>query len=257
MAGRIIDLTLHIEEGMSVYPGDPEVTLEPWLILDEDGCNMTHVSMGTHTGTHMDAPYHFLDGGAKVDEIPLDACVGPAVVLDFSMKNQGDSIPLSELKKYERFICQKSRILIRTDWGQQYGSAGYFESWPCLTKEASTWLARRGIFLLGMETPSVDQRHCNENHLELLRAGVVIVEALVNLSLIKGNRVNFCALPLSFVGKDGSPVRAIAREEGTGGTKTECLQIFEDLQESRPFSASFSMGKIPSNNFPIKKKITE
>jgi len=251
--GRIIDLTLPLQDGMPVYPGDVPVSIEPYHTIEEHGSNTSKLVLGSHAGTHLDAPWHFVADGPRLDGISLDVCVGPAAVLDFSEKGPGESIELSDLKRWERFMIEGSRVLLRTDWSRRFGEESYYVDWPVLSPEASAWLAGRSISLLGVETPSVDRRGTRGNHTALLGARVVLVEGLANLSEIKRAQIFFVALPLSLVGRDGSPVRAIGIEDETEIPDLKSLALEETLEEARPFSANLTLGSPPVGGIPLLK----
>ncbi|HPT97914.1 MAG TPA: cyclase family protein [Armatimonadota bacterium] len=202
--GRVIDLTLPIHAGMPVYPGDPEITIEPV----GDGTYAVHrVSLGTHAGTHIDAPAHLDPGGAGVDAIPLAACLGPARVVDCTGLRQ---ITREALRERAPGLAAGDRLLLRTDWDLLFGKPGYYTEFPGLTLDAARWLAELPIALLGVETPSLSTEEDHGVHQELLAKGVVVVEGLANLARIPSETCWFAALPLLLPGLDSSPVRAVA-----------------------------------------------
>lgn len=205
-----IDLTLPLRPGMTVYPGDPPVAFLSHCTLDADGFRVTAVRLGTHAGTHVDAPAHFLEGGGGVDALPLAGLVGPARVIDLT-----DLPPGAEIRR-ERLgaVAPGERLLLRTDWGQQFGEAGYFEEFPSLAVETILEVAEAPAALLGLETPSLCSDHTADAaaHRRLLGAGIVIIEGLTGLAQLS-ERVALVALPLRLTGLDGSPCRVIARNE--------------------------------------------
>lgn len=250
MEGRIIDLTMPIRPGMAVYPGDPEVLFEPVTRLEADPFNLTRISFGTHTGTHLDAPWHFMAGGETVDRIDLRKCIGPARIIDVP-KGPNEEIGVEDLAPFAGVITPGARVLLRTGWsrrpeaheggllevpkegrraesaraesiwtestrreGSQVESTRAKSAWaddfPGLTVGAARWLAERRIALLGLEQPSTHPTDYIETHRALLGAGVVLVESLVNLHLIDRNEFWLVVLPLNLAGLDGSPVRAVA-----------------------------------------------
>jgi arylformamidase len=202
--GRVIDLTLPIRAGMLVYPGDPEVSIEP---LGDGTYTLHRISLGTHAGTHMDAPAHLNPGGAGVAAIPLAACLGPARVVDCTGLRQ---ITLEALRERSPGLTAGDRLLLRTDWERTFGESGYYTEFPGLTLDAARWLAGLPIALLGVETPSLSTVDDHGVHQELLAKGVVIIEGLANLARIPAEMCWFVALPLALAGLDGSPVRAVA-----------------------------------------------
>lgn len=118
MEGRIIDLTMPIRPGMAVYPGDPEVLFEPVTRLEADPFNLTRVSFGTHTGTHLDAPWHFMAGGETVDRIDLRKCIGLARLIDVP-KGPDEEIDVEDLAPFAGVITPGARVLLRTGWSRR------------------------------------------------------------------------------------------------------------------------------------------
>jgi arylformamidase len=192
---------------MPVYPGDPPVAFLAHNHLAADGCRVTAVRLGTHVGTHLDAPAHFLQDGATVDELPLPALVGPARVVDVADTLPGGMISPERLGK----VSHGERLLLRTDWDCKFGTGEYYTAFPSLAPDAVLKLAERRVALIGLETPSVCAGHAAdvEAHQLLLEAGVVIVEGLTGLARLQA-RVWLIALPLRLEGLDGSPCRVIA-----------------------------------------------
>lgn len=206
---EVIDLTLPLRAGMPVYPGDPPVTSQRVSEADpsSESCAVTAVSFGTHAGTHLDAPAHVIPGGAGVDTIPLDACIGPACIVDCTRL---PSITQPELQRRAGNLEPGTRVLIRTDWDRAWATPDYYTRFPGLTLPAVRWLVEQGARLLGLETPSVCRTRDHTAHVLLLQAGVVVVEGLAGLRQVPAPRCHFAALPLRLEGLDGSPVRAVA-----------------------------------------------
>ena len=202
-----IDLTLPLRPGMPVYPGDPPVAFLTHSTLSKDGCRVTAVRIGTHAGTHLDAPAHFLEAGAAVESLPLPALVGPARVVDLSDMPPGGGIGRERLGA----VAPGERLLLRTDWSRCFGEPAYYEEFPSLAVNTVRELAAKRVALLGLETPSLCAAHDADAvaHRALLGAGVVIVEGLTGLAVLP-ERVWLIALPLRLVGLDGSPCRVIA-----------------------------------------------
>ena len=207
----IIDLTLPVYPGMPVYPGDSNVVFRPALVHEKDGFSVHELRMGTHTGTHIDAPCHSDPHGAPADapEV-LDACVGDAVLIDISMRLRGNKILLQHLETALSSIPQGGRVLIATGWSSRFGNENYYTCHPSLSDEVADELIRREIRLLGIDMPSLHITRDDVIHDKLLSAGIVIVESLTNLAALKKRHVFFSAAPLRLLGLDGSPVRAYA-----------------------------------------------
>jgi len=205
----VVDLTLPLYSGMPVYPGDPEVAFARRSAADPGAQEyaLAELRLGTHTGTHLDAPAHVIPGGAGVDTVPLAACVGRACVVDCTGL---DGISLPALRERIPDPEPGSRLLLRTDWDLRFGTEDYYTGFPGLTLPAACWLAERRIALLGLETPSVCHAADHAAHVALLEAGVIIVEGLARLRNIGAEECWFAALPLPLAGLDSSPVRAVA-----------------------------------------------
>jgi kynurenine formamidase len=166
--------------------------------------------LGNHSGTHLDAPSHFVTDGYTVEDIPLERCFGEAVVCDVSHKRPNEPITVEDLERGLGDLEPGARVLIRTDWDARFGTAEYFTDFPPLAPETAGWLVEQGVWLLGVDTPSLHQTEAAPMHETLLGAGVVIVESLANLGRLTSRRVLLSSLPLKIPGADGAPVRAVA-----------------------------------------------
>lgn len=217
---KIIDLTMHIEEGMQTFGAywHPFVEISQLGRHGIENRETRKITMGTHTGTHMDAPRHFIPGGETVDNIPLDQLVGPATVLDFSGTPDFKEVGLAELKAKinGRPLV---RLIIRFDWDLQLNKLRYFSDHPFFSEEACEWLVASGCKVMALDTPQPDNpkngRGCDKdapNHKILLGAGVIIVEYLVNIREIKSDQVHLVVAPLKVKSGDGAPVRCFVVE---------------------------------------------
>jgi arylformamidase len=212
----LIDLSFPIEDGRLPFPSDPETRLVPHSTVAEGGCNVTRISMSSHLGTHVDAPYHIFDEGATVDRIPLDRFSGPAALADLApggALTPGAKIGVAMLEPHAAAFAPGGRTLLRTGWDRRAGTAAYFEDFPSLSVEAARWIAARGIVLLGTDTPS-PAVSWEEVHRILLGPGaeIVLLEGLRGLERLPP-RFTLMAFPLALAGRDGSPVRAVAAVE--------------------------------------------
>nr|HID59757.1 cyclase family protein [Desulfobacterales bacterium] len=213
MAKRIVDLSLEIYHQAPTFSPDPKCGILVHHTIGSMGYNITQIIMSTHQGTHLDAPFHFLDKGRTVDKIDLNKCVGDAIVIDLSKKKAKDEIKIEDLKPYENKIVKGAKILLRTDWDEVYPKKEFFSDQPVITVELSRWLAEKEIDLLGLETPGVHPKDYGLIHKTLLEKEIIIVEALAHLRELTKEDVFFAAVPLKIKGRDGSPVRAFAIEE--------------------------------------------
>jgi kynurenine formamidase len=216
--GIPIDLSYNLEPTTPVYPNYPPVAVEllestRYTVADgRRSLNSSKIAMGMHCGTHMDAPFHFFDNGITIDQVPLDVCVGPALMIDVRNALTDGLIDVTHLKPHEAKIRKLRRLVVHTGWAVRWGTAEFFTSHPMFTPEAAEFLVECGLRLVGVDFPSVD-RPPFPVHIVFLGNGVVIVENLTNLTAIKKEIFTFISLPLKFTGRDGSPVRAIALED--------------------------------------------
>ncbi|MEM6283424.1 MAG: cyclase family protein [Chloroflexota bacterium] len=207
---QVIDLTLPFGDGKA------GVTFEPSLNIAEHGFNTTTLNIYSHALTHMDAPKHFIEGGSGIESIPLERCIGTAHVLDLTHKTPDSLMTVADLEPYADVIKAGARVLLRTDWSTHADADDYRTRFPRISPALAKWLAECGVWLLGVETPSVaslapeNRAELTEVHQTLLGSDVIIVEGLRNLHLLPP-QVEFTALPLHLPGCDGSPVRAVAR----------------------------------------------
>jgi arylformamidase len=200
---RIIDVTRPVFAGMPVWPGDPPCRCGWSARLRDSGYNAAELSFGAHTGTHADGPLHVLDDGARIGDLPLDAFIGQAHVVD---TGDAQSIDAEWLASNLPAGCE--RLLLRT---RAWADPSVFPtSWPALTFGGAELLVARGVRLLGTDAPSPDHPETEvlPVHRVLLEAGVPIIENLL-LDDVHGGAYELIALPLRLTEADASPVRAV------------------------------------------------
>jgi len=210
---RIIDLTHTIEHGDKVYDANPTCFFNQYQTIARDGYNLTQAILNSHAGTHIDAPYHFVEDGLRVDEIPLERLVGEAILIDCSGKKPKEMITLDEIRRHDGRIARGCNVLIRTDWYKTYPGREFAYDMPNVDTAVVQYLVDKGINLLGLETPSLNWVDNPGAHRLLLGANILLVEGLANLDQIRADRFTFICLPLKLKGLDGFPVRALAIEE--------------------------------------------
>ena len=207
---RIVDLTMTLEEGMVTYPGHPVVEITQLARFGYEGKETRRVTLGTHTGTHIDAPRHFIDGGRTVEHISPDVLCGPARLLDFSNENMSaDHIRVSRMAHGGSV----ERVIFRFDGDKRLGSMGYYSNQPFLQSSAAHWLIDNGCKLVGLDTPMPDSYEDIDTmpiHKLLLGAGIVIVEYMVNLKAIQAETFQLIVAPLKIKDGDGAPARCFA-----------------------------------------------
>ena len=221
MPRKIVDLSYPLAPSTPPFPGDPPVEISVQMSIPADlppattgYINTSTLRASLHTGTHMDAFFHFYHGRPTIDQIPLAQCIGPALLLDLSHKRAKQEITEDDLDPHRHAISRTPKVVLNTGWARNWGTAHYFTEYPPLTGDAAHFLVDCGIELIGIDTPSVDYPP-NEAHFVLLGRDVLIVENLTNLDQIGQPHFEFTALPLKITGRDGSPVRAIAITEDT------------------------------------------
>jgi kynurenine formamidase len=215
---RIVDLSCRVDENTQVYPGDPEVRLEPATTLAAHGVNVLSVHIGSHSGTHVDAPYHFVENGARIDEMDPHLFVGPAVVVDVRGKGPRERITAEDLRPYEDRLSGGVVAVVRTGWEEHYGTPRYYDH-PFLDRLAARLLLDAGVRTVAVDALSVDETVLEGPHPEgypahhvILGAGGVIAENLANLGAIDFPEPLISLLPMKLGGSDGAPVRAVAME---------------------------------------------
>jgi arylformamidase len=207
----VIDLSHPLYSRMPVYPGDDETLLKPLMTHAVEGISVNTLTIGTHAGTHVDAPFHFIPEALTVDtEYVLNACIGHARIIDAARARPGSEILPGDINILPENIFPGERILLATGWSERFEKPDYFENFPSLSIELVDLFIDRGIVLIGVETPSLHLTKDDEIHKKLLDKSVIIVENLTNLRRLAGKTVFFSAAPLKLRGLDGSPVRAYA-----------------------------------------------
>ncbi len=202
-------MSVPVRTGMIVYDGDPPVRIERVMeIARGDLANVSGMEMGAHTGTHVNAPLHFVEGGAGADRLPLDALIGPAVVVDaWAATSDIDAAALAALK----IPPGTERLLLRTRNGDLWARDEFTRDYVGVADDAARELVAMGVRLLGIDylsiAPSADPA---PTHRTLLEAGVVVVEGL-DLRGAPPGRYDLVCLPLRLEGADGSPARALLR----------------------------------------------
>jgi arylformamidase len=206
---KLIDLSHPMRDGQPSFPGDPILQITAHATIEKQRCNVSRLAMGSHQGTHLDALYHFIPEGKRLDQMPLDWFYGPATLLRIP-KPAKSEITVADLEPFEDRLVAGARVIYETGWHRHYGRADYFSDFPSLTQEAAAYLASRRIRMLGMDTPTPGRDYYEVHHLlQQKPAEIVIVESLANLDALP-DRFLFIGFPLPFEGGDGSPIRAVA-----------------------------------------------
>jgi arylformamidase len=204
---RIVDISVPIHPAMVVWAGDPPVLLERTeSMADGAHANVSRLDLGAHTGTHVDAPVHFIDGAAGVDALALDAMIGPAVVIDATaVERHFDAEVLAGLSVPEG----ATRLVFKTRNSELWASGRFESGFIGITEDGARWLVDRGVRLVGIDYLSVAPYGMSvPTHRVLLGAGVVILEG-TDLRDVEPGEYDLVCLPLRIVGGDGAPARAV------------------------------------------------
>lgn len=208
----LYDVTVTLSPGMPTWDGEPapEIRLLKQAGVDGEPAQVSVITLGSHCGTHIDAPVHFIPGGAGIDALPLDALVGPCRVVSLDPAAHGRAhIAPADLGPAARGA---ERLLLKTSGGAFWSDPQFRRDFVALTGEAAAWLVEQGVRLVGIDYLSVDPYDADPYvaHLTLLGAGVVILEGL-DLRAVPPGVYDLCALPLKLAGADGAPARVVLR----------------------------------------------
>ena len=211
---RFHDITVPLSAKTPIYPGDPQLDIEPWKRLaNGDTANVTFLRLGAHTGTHVDAPAHFIRDAARVDSLPLEYLIGPAVVVEVPDEVESidvDFVAQNVKQGTERVLFKTRNSLFWDEHGSEFQT-----NFTYLDLASADYLAELGIKLVGIDYLSIEkfksQNH--ETHLSLLSTGIVILEGL-NLTNVAPGTYELICLPMKIAGGDGdgAPARAVLRE---------------------------------------------
>jgi arylformamidase len=204
-----LDLSVPVYNGMVHWPGDPEFHINRVRdYANGDNLVLSHIDLGVHTGTHMDAPLHFVPGGATIDQIPLDATVGPARVVEI---RDPESVKPAELEAAN--IQPGERILLKTANSKgRWNTPEFQKDFVYISREGAAYLASIPIRAVGVDYLSVGGFYKDgpETHRALLGAGIWVIEGL-NLAALNAGPYELVCLPLKLMGAEGAPARAMAR----------------------------------------------
>lgn len=216
--GRVIDLSVPIGPTTVVYPGDPRPQLRPATTIERDGFNVLQVSMGSQTGTHVDAPYHFAATGQRVDELDLHLFLGTGVIVDARGSDPRTPLTWALFDGQTPSIGPGTVVLICTGWAQRWGDPSYFDH-PYLDADACHRLLELGVRTFCIDAINLDETPDDSHpgvgypvHHLIAEANGVIGENFRNLDTINFPDPFIACLPIALAGADGAPVRAVAME---------------------------------------------
>ncbi len=206
---KIYDISIPIKNGMTVYPGNAETVIEKASDIDSGASsNLSKITIGSHNGTHLDAPLHASSGAKSIVDLPIEHFIGKAYVYDFSHIEKGDAIMISDFERSRKPLRDEAVFIKTSNSLRGYGE--FFSDFVYLDGDTADYLADIGIKLFAIDYLSVKQKGSSDNrpHTSLLNREIPILEG-VNLNEISEGIYDFVALPLKIDGCDGSPTRAI------------------------------------------------
>jgi arylformamidase len=205
-----IDISVPIYTGMVHWPDDPSIEIETITHVERgDVCTVSALKLGAHTGTHIDAPKHFLAGGSGTHQVPLHSLIGHARVIEIK---DPDAIKEAELRQHN--LVPSERLLFKTLNSQRcWNSPQFVSQFIAISEDAASYLAEQKIMTVGIDYLSVGNP---EVHRILLGAGIVIVEGL-NLAEVSPGQYELVCLPLKILGGDGAPARALLKAPASLG----------------------------------------
>ncbi|TSC85366.1 MAG: hypothetical protein G01um10147_1180 [Microgenomates group bacterium Gr01-1014_7] len=198
---QFIDLSVPINESTPVYPGDPKTKIQPAGILEKDGYEDHYVCIGTHVGTHVDAPRHMIAAGKNLDQILIDRFIGQGVYIKVDKK-----FDLEEIKKVE--IEEGDIVLFHTGMSDVYHKSAYYDDYPAITEDIANYLVKKKIKMVGVDMCSVDHEPFLVHRI-LLKNDILIIENLTNLVELQGKKFKVYVFPIKLQ-IDGAPTRVIA-----------------------------------------------
>ncbi|MFZ2456736.1 MAG: cyclase family protein [Candidatus Altiarchaeia archaeon] len=202
---KIIDISMPISRGMTVYPGDPKVDIRKEKTLRTDGVVVSKITMGLHTGTHIDAPLHYLPGGKTIEEIPLESLTGDALVCDLSYAV--DCIGAKDLRK---FPIKKGDIVFLKTKNSGVTAKRFSGEYVHLDADGADYLVKKRIKAVGIDCLSIERSDSTDAavHKKLLRKDIPIIEGLVLGHVAEGRYLTHCA-PLKIKGAEAGPARCV------------------------------------------------
>ena len=210
---KVIDLTQTISNDMPVYPGTAPARLEVVNTYEKDGFRETLLSMTSHTGTHMDAPFHLFGQRTKLDEMSAAQFVGKALVIDCHDLQAGETIGMERIEAVREAADAAQFLLFHTGWDRFWGQEAYFGDYPVVSMEICRYALESGKKGLGFDTIGIDpiaDGTLRRHKMLLADQDIVILENLTNLGQVGTRLFTLVALPLKYQAADGAPIRAVA-----------------------------------------------
>ena len=208
---KIYDISLPIKKDMLLWPGDPGVVIERTAEFEKDGVQESRLAFGVHTGTHIDAPSHFVQNGKNIEGLDLKKLIGPCTVVDLTHLDHLEIVP-EDLAGVD--IQKGSRILFKTGNFKFLHGNTFPDTYISLSVEGAKYLVEKGVVLVGTDFLGIEKRKAEGHpvHKTLLQAEIVNVEGL-DLGEVPAGTYELICLPINVVGSDGGPARAVLVEK--------------------------------------------
>ena len=214
---KIVDLTLEITSDMVTFPGYPVPNFIKWSKFDTQGYISEVMFLSTHTGTHMDAPFHFNPNGQTIDQVEVNRYICNDAILMKIHKNANEMITSGDITRNSKYeIKEKDTVVFSTGWEKQIKQKdNYIRNNPGLSKDAAEYLVEKKVNAIGIDSPSIDIGIASALivHKTLLSNEILVIENLCNLYKFTNEKFTLLATPLKLARASGSPVRAIGIEE--------------------------------------------
>lgn len=206
---KIYDVTVPLSKELVVYPGDPQVRIERKSIINKNDSkyNVSRIAFGSHTGTHIDPPFHFIEDGITVDNLPLEMLIGRARVVEVTAPRIDEAV----LEEFD--FTADVRVIFKTRNSYLWSKKTFVEEFVYITPGAARALVNEGIKVVGIDYLSVEKFGASEpeTHLTLLKAGTLIIEGL-DLREVEPGDYELICLPLKIKDGDGAPARVVLRQ---------------------------------------------
>jgi kynurenine formamidase len=212
---RFHDLSHVIAQDMPIYPGNPSPEFQSFFNVEKDGVNVSKIVLGSHTGSHVDAPRHFISNAEAIDQVTLQKFIGEAIIIDVSKKETGHGITYVDLEPYSGDVIEGDILLLFTGTSEHWYNGNnnmQTQLFSYLDPSGADWIIEHAIKCIGIDSLSIEKygSKAGHSHRKLLSNGVGIIEGLSNrLKDLSGKRGFLVCLPLPLKGLDGSPVRPI------------------------------------------------
>jgi arylformamidase len=205
---KIIDISLPLSDSTIVYPNNVPLKIETHAHMPDSTTHLSKITMGTHTGSHIDAPMHAVIGASTLDQIPLETFIGICKVVDATHRSPGEGVKKEDIGE----VKSGDRILIKTS-NSIRGFENFYDDYVYLDGDAADWLAEMKVELVGIDYLSIKQRGSKDQrpHTSLLEKNIPIIEG-INLNHVDPGYYELICLPLKFIGVEGGPARIILRE---------------------------------------------